>query len=66
MAAISQELQLVGLKVARDTQLSVLSAVSASLDNIKQITAAANQGGAASAPAGPLPEGVGGQVDVSA
>ncbi|WP_428247522.1 hypothetical protein [Ferrovibrio sp.] len=65
MTAISQELQFVGLKVARDTQLSVLSAVSASLDNIKQITAAANQGGAKSA-SGPLPEGVGGQVDVSA
>lgn len=64
MSAISQELQLVGLKVARDTQLTVLSAVAASLDNIKQITAAANQGGQAAA--APLPSGVGDKVDVSA
>lgn len=65
MSAIAQELQFVGMKVARDTQLTVLSAVAAGLENIKQITAAANQGGASQA-AAPLPQGVGGQVDVSA
>ncbi|WP_341702382.1 hypothetical protein [Ferrovibrio sp.] len=52
---VKQELYLVGLKVARDSQLAVLSAVTAGLENIKQITKAA----------GPTAAGVGGQVDIS-
>jgi len=54
---IKSELYMVGLKVARDSQLAVLSAVSAGLDNIKQITSQA------ASPTGP---GVGGQVDIKA
>lgn len=66
MSAIQQQLQLVGAKVARDSQLAVLSAVSASLDNVKQITSAENQQPAqSSAPQGPLPQGVGNSVDVT-
>jgi len=53
---VKQELYLVGLKVARDSQLAVLSAVSAGLDNIKQITKAS----------GPTAAGVGAQVDIKA
>jgi len=63
MSAIQQQLGIVGARVARDTQLAVLSAVSASLENIKEITAASNQQPAQSAA---LPQGVGGKVDVSA
>jgi len=70
MSAIQQQLSIVGAQVARDTQLAVLSAVSASLENVKQITAPENQQPAqSSAPAaaaqGPLPQGVGGSVDVT-
>jgi hypothetical protein len=39
---VQQQLYFVGLKVARDSQLAVLSAVSDSLQNIKQITQAAS------------------------
>lgn len=53
---IKQELYFVGLKVARDSQLAVLSAVSASLDNIKQITQAA---------AAPTAPGTGQKVDIT-
>lgn len=53
---VKQELYLVGLKVARDSQLAVLSAVSAGLENIKQITAAA----------APTAAGTGKQVDIKA
>jgi len=68
MSAIQQQLSIVGAQVARDTQLAVLSAVSASLENVKQITAPENQQpaqSAGSAPQGPLPQGVGGSVDVT-
>lgn len=41
---IKQELYFVGLKVARDTERAVLSAVAAGLENIKQITQAASPG----------------------
>lgn len=53
-SGIKQELYQVGLKVARDTQLAVLSAVSDSLENIKQITKAA----------APTSAGTGAQVDI--
>lgn len=69
MSAIAQELQLVGMKIARDTQLTMLSAVAAGLENVKQITAAANQSGSsqgAAQPTAPLPPGVGSNLDVSA
>ncbi|MBX3454119.1 hypothetical protein [Ferrovibrio sp.] len=72
MSAIQQQLQLVGAQVARDTQLAVLSAVSASLENVKQITAPENQQPAQSnaapaqaQPQAPLPQGVGGSVDLT-
>lgn len=54
VSGIKQELYLVGLKVARDTQLAVLSAVSAGLENIKQITRAS----------APTAAGTGAQVDI--
>ncbi|MFC3676962.1 hypothetical protein [Ferrovibrio xuzhouensis] len=53
---VKQQLYLVGLKVARDSQLAVLSAVSAGLENIKQITKAS----------APTAAGVGGQIDIKA
>lgn len=56
LSGIKQELHFVGLKVARDQQLAVLSAVSASLENIKQITAPASA---------PTAAGTGKQVDIS-
>ena len=54
---IKSELYMVGLKVARDSQLAVLSVVGAGLENMKQIAAQA------AAPTGP---GVGGKVDTTA
>ena len=54
---VKQQLYFVGLKVARDSQLAVLSAVSAGLENIKQITQAA---------AAPTAAGTGKQVDIKA
>lgn len=56
LSGIKQELHFVGLKVAHDQQLAVLSAVSASLENIKQITAPASA---------PTAAGTGKQVDIS-
>ncbi len=41
VSGVKQQLYFVGLKVARDQQLAVLSAVAAGLENIKQITAPA-------------------------
>jgi hypothetical protein len=52
---IKQELYFVGLKVARDTERAVLSAVAAGLENIKQITQAAS----------PTTADTGKQVDIS-
>jgi hypothetical protein len=40
VSGVKQQLYFVGLKVARDSQLNVLSAVAAGLENIKQIQAA--------------------------
>ncbi|MFN4165197.1 MAG: hypothetical protein ACK4GK_11530 [Ferrovibrio sp.] len=57
VSGIKQELYFVGLKIARDQQLAVLSAVSDSLENIKQITAPASS---------PTAAGTGKQVDISA
>ncbi len=51
---VKQQLYFVGLKVARDSQLAVLSAVSAGLENIKQITQAA----------APTAAGTGAQLDI--
>lgn len=62
MAAINQQLELVGMRIARDSQLAVLSAVSASLENVKAITEPQKQRPASS----PLPAGVGKTVDVAA
>ena len=56
-SGIKQQLYFVGLRVARDSQLAVLSAVSASLENIKQITQAA---------AAPTAASSGKQVDIKA
>lgn len=61
-SGVQQQLQIVGLKIARDSQVALLSAVADSLQNIKQITAAGAQGGAS----GPVGPGVGGAVDVKA
>ena len=55
-SGIKQQLYFVGLKVARDSQLAVLSAVTASLQNIKQIQAAA----------APTAAATGKQVDIKA
>lgn len=49
-------LYLTGLKAAQDTERAVLSVVSASLENIKQITAKASA---------PTAAGVGGKIDIS-
>lgn len=52
---VKQELYFVGLKVARDTERAVLSAVADGLENIKQITQSA---------ASPTSAGTGAQVDI--
>ncbi|HEX6956546.1 MAG TPA: hypothetical protein VF194_01040 [Ferrovibrio sp.] len=54
-SGVKQKLYFVGLRVAQDSQLAVLTAVTAGLENIKQITKAA----------APMQAGVGGQVDIS-
>lgn len=54
-SGVKRELYFVGLKVAQNTQLAVLNAVTDSLENIKQITRAA----------APTAAGVGGRIDIS-
>ncbi len=62
IGGIKGELYMVGLKAARDSQLSVLNAVSANLENIKAITAI---GAGGARPKGPTSAGVGAQIDIS-
>ncbi len=62
IGGIKGELYMVGLKAARDSQLSVLSAVSAGLENVKAITASS---AASARPKAPTPAGVGALMDIS-
>jgi hypothetical protein len=55
VSGVKQQLYFVGLKAARDSQLNVLQAVSAGLENIKQIQAVASA---------PTPPGSGKLLDI--
>lgn len=60
VSGVQQQLQMVGMKIARDSQLNMLAAVSAGLENVKAIQAA---GAAARSPTNSF---TGKQVDISA
>lgn len=54
--AVQQQLQFIGMRIARDSQLAILGAVADSLANVKQIIQASS----------PTAPGVGAQVDIKA
>lgn len=60
VSGVQQQLQIVGMKIARDSQINMLAAVSAGLENVKAIQAAG------AAPKAPTNAFTGKQVDISA
>jgi hypothetical protein len=58
VSGVKQQLYFVGLRAARDAQLNVLQAVSAGLENIKQIQAVA------AAPSAPTNASTGKLLDI--
>lgn len=63
ISGIKGELYMVGLKAARDSQLNVLKAVSAGLENVEAIQRAS---AASARPQSPKAAGVGALLDISA
>lgn len=62
ISGVKGELYMVGLKAALGSQLSVLNAVSADLENVKAISSVA---AASARPKSPTASGVGAQIDIS-